>query len=287
MTQIKDLFSQTIAELTKNKIPNPTVDSELILCHFLQKNRSQLYLESDTQIPEPLIKQIKDATAERCTRKPLQYILGQTHFLSHTITVTPDVLIPRPETEYMVDTIIKDHKNTSPQNIIDLCTGSGCIAIALKAQFPKATVCATDINEQALTVAKANAKHNHTHIDFLQCDVFPAQCVVGATLCGRHSSYDLIVSNPPYVSETEYATLEPELFFEPKIALVAKDDGLFYMDVILRRGKEYLTENGVLFMEIAENLSRQIRQIATECGYSDIHIIKDLCQKDRILRCKR
>jgi len=320
MISIKELLTHIINEFTHHNIPNPTTDSELLLSHFLKTTRSQLYLESDTPLPDQSLIQIKDAVAQRCTRKPLQYILGEVTFLNHTIKVTPDVLIPRPETEYMVDTIIKlvgtqfiasvsnqppivgtqfiaSVKTTTPPktiidlklvgtqlitsvnyNIIDLCTGSGCIAIALKAHYQHATVLATDISEPALTIAKANAQNNHVDVDFIHTDLFPTD---------KHDKYDLIVSNPPYISENEYTTLQPELLYEPKIALLAEKDGLFFMDKILKQAMQYLTQNGVLYMEIAENLSAQVQQIATECGYKDIEIIKDLCEKDRILRCKR
>jgi len=278
MSTIKELLSHTIDDFTQSDIPTPTIDAEILLSHFLQIDRTQLYLDSDTPVTPITLSKIKKAIAQRVLRKPLQYIIGQTHFLNQIIKVDYHCLIPRPETEFMVDYIIKNLTNTPPKTIIDLCTGSGCIAIALKAHFPQATVSATDISFPTLLLAQQNASNNHVSIQFIECDVFPPD---------PPHRYDLIVTNPPYVSQKEYDTLQPEIYFEPKIALVAKRNGLYYMDLILQRGMQYLSEGGVLYMEIAESLSSQVRKIAIKCGYSDVDIIKDLCEKDRILRCKR
>jgi len=275
MPTLKNLLLSSTHALTTAGIPNPDIDAQLILCHYLKIPRSNLHLHANNPIPPSITTQIQSAITQRCTRYPLQYIIGEVDFLNTKITVNPSVLIPRPETEYMVDCIITQ-THTTPSTIIDLCTGSGCIAIALKTHFNHAHVTATDISPQALQTATQNAKTNNTEINFICCDLFPP----------NPQRYDLIVSNPPYISETEYATLQPELFFEPKLALVTKKSGQFLLGSIIRQARDLLSEGGELYLEMGQNVADCV-ETAHATNYSSVSVIKDLCEKERILRCKR
>ena len=283
-------------------------EAELILSHFLNISRMDLYLEFERVIAEDKASVIRNAIVERGKRKPLQYILGSVQFLDCEIEVNENVLIPRPETEFMVDAIRKSEcgmRNEIPPNpplkrgeytILDLCTGSGAIAIALKKKYTDATVYAIDICDKALEIAKRNAEKNGCEIIFIQSDLF--EKFVGADLCvcpntkGEHAGsplliFDIIVSNPPYISEADYNSLEPEIFFEPKHALVADKNGLYFYEKILKEAKGFMKEDGLLYLEIGSEQADDVVKLAMENGYTEYNIIKDLSERNRIVRIKK
>jgi release factor glutamine methyltransferase len=306
---------------------NARYEAELILSHYLNISRMDLYLEFERVIEEDKASMIRNAMVERGKRKPLQYILGSVQFLDCEIEVNEDVLIPRPETEYMVDTIRNSEcgmRNEIPPNplspignrhykrgeytILDLCTGSGAIAIALKKKYTDAVVYATDVCDKALDVAKRNADKNGCEIVFMQSDLF--EKLVGADLCvcpntkSEHAGsplpirykgdwksplriFDIIVCNPPYISEDEYKSLEPELFFEPKLALIADKNGLYFYEKILKEAKGFMKDDGLLYLEIGSEQADDIVKLAIENGYTEYNIIKDLSERNRIVRIKK
>ena len=332
---IKEIILKS-SEYLKNKgLHNARLDVELILSHFLSISRMDLYLQFEKIISEDKADQIRKAIIERSKRKPLQYILGEVHFLDCVIEVNETVLIPRPETEFMVDLILKSffdgtdsskeigdfcYGRTSPLNVsvlqtaggnsasgqhkcvptetplqsgagnfLDLCTGSVAIAIALKKKIKDANVFAIDICEKALETAQKNAKKNDCDIHFIKSDLFCVPSQGGRN--GQHKcvpteggGFDLIISNPPYISEEEYQNLEPELFFEPKIALVAKDESFYFYKKIIEEARPFLKDGANLFLEINSNLAEEIVSIATENKYTHIEILKDLNERNRFLR---
>ena len=208
--------------------------------------------------------------------KPVQYVLGKTSFYSLEFEVTPAVLIPRPETEELVDWIVK---SAGPKNtILDLCTGSGCIAVAL-AKNLDANVTAVDVSAQALAVAARNAQINNVRVDFLQQDI----------LAGLHldRKFDVIVSNPPYVRELEKAEIrENVLRHEPHLALFVKDDDalVFYRE-IAKWAMSHLSANGRLYFEINQYLAPQTVQLLKKTGFANVELRKDLFGNDRMICC--
>jgi release factor glutamine methyltransferase len=209
----------------------------------------------------------------RALQEPVQYIIGETQFLDFTIKVTPDVLIPRPETELLVDYI--KHDNPGLKRILEIGTGSGAIAIALKSYFPEAVVIATDISTPALEIARQNAKSAGTDIEFMHADIFPY----------TETDFNLIVSNPPYISAIDYEVLPKEVKdYEPQGALLAREEGLYFYRMILEKAADFLAEKGVIFFEIGEEQADSIIQLAEDCGFEDIDIYQDLCGKDRYAR---
>ena len=211
---ILDVLSWTTEYFKSKKITNPRLDAELIISYVLKIKRLDIYLKFDQPLISSEKSKIREYVKRRGQREPLQYIIGEIDFYNCKIKVNGNVLIPRPETEYMVDIIIKE--NFKPRKILDLCTGSGAIAISLKKELIDVNVKASDISENALELAKKNAIINKSDIQFIHSDLFE----------DIHEKFDLIVSNPPYVDENIYKTLEPEIFFEPKLALVSSDNGL-------------------------------------------------------------
>jgi len=293
-----------------------------------------LYLEFERQIPEEQANIIRNAIVERGKRKPLQYIIGNVQFLDCVIEVNEDVLIPRPETEYMVDVVrtsefgmlnkippnpplkrggfegalqrggFEGALQRGEYNVLDLCTGSGAIAIALKKNFNEAEVFATDICEKALAIAKLNADVNECEIVFVRSDMFecfkippnpPLQRggLEGALQRGglegalKREGFDIIISNPPYISEEDYKTLEPEIFFEPKIALLAEKNGLYFYEKILKEAKEYLKDDGLLYLEIGSEQADDVIKLAKENNYTEYTIHKDLSDRNRFVRIKK
>lgn len=215
--------------------------------------------------------------------KPMQYILGSVPFLNVTIAVEPPVLIPRPETEYWCELLIeqlKKHKLPKQYTILDLCTGSGCIALALAKAFPQATIYATDISNAALDLARKNAVENNiNNITFLHADLYknlPSFTV------------DLIISNPPYVAPQEWVKLEPEVTqWEDKQALVAPDHGLAIIEQIVQHAPAFLKPARIslpqLWVEIGYHQGPAVTDLFQKAGFHDIKIIKDLADRDRVV----
>ena len=203
--------------------------------------------------------------------RPLQLILGETEFYGCKIKVNLDVLIPRPETELLVEKVLRENV----RSILEIGTGSGAIAITLAKQMKKVKIEATDISEKALNTARQNVELNNVSIEFIQSDIFE----------NIKSKYDIIVSNPPYISKKEYNNLAPEIKdYEPEISLLAEEEGLFYYKKILANAKDYLTDNGKIYFEIGYDQAEKIKEIAKENGFDEINVFKDLNGFDRIIR---
>jgi release factor glutamine methyltransferase len=211
--------------------------------------------------------------------EPIQYILGETEFYGLRLKVNPSVLIPRPETEELVQWIIQYNL---PENsrILDIGTGSGCIALALKNHVKNIQVSGMDISEKALEVARQNALKNRLEVDFFKADVLRWEDF-------KWDFYDVIVSNPPYIREIEKLQMHANVLeYEPENALFVSDgDPLLYYRSIAAFAKKHLAEKGLLFFEINENLGAEINELLLEYGFRDIEIRKDINGKNRMVCC--
>lgn len=211
--------------------------------------------------------------------EPIQYILGETEFYGLRLKVNPSVLIPRPETEELVQWIIQGNL---PENsrILDIGTGSGCIALSLKSHLKNIQVSGMDISEKALEVARQNALKNRLEVDFFQADVLSWEDF-------EWDFYDVIVSNPPYIRESEKPQMHANVLeYEPENALFVSDgDPLLYYRSIAAFAKKHLVEKGLLFFEINENLGTEINELLVEYGFGDIEIRKDINGKFRMVCC--
>jgi release factor glutamine methyltransferase len=182
-------------------------------------------------------------------------------------------LIPRPETELLVEKIIKEENNVN--SILEIGTGSGAIIIALKKHFQNSIVLASDVSNDALKTAQRNSEINSVQIEFIKSDIFE-------NIAGR---FDIIISNPPYISLDEYEQLPNEIKdHEPKSALQAENNGLYFYEKILQKAKEHLTKSGMIYFEIGYEQAEKIAEIAKENGFSNVHVFKDLNGFDRIVR---
>lgn len=222
------------------------------------------------------------------TGKPLQYVLGETEFYGLNFKVNPDVLIPRPETEELVDWIIKDVQKEGgerlPQfNVLDIGTGSGCIPISIKKNLPEIRMTSVDISAEAIKTAEINASMNKVKVAFIQDDILnPVHPDVIS------AKYDLIVSNPPYVTHDEKMQMHQNVLdFEPHTALfVENNNPLLFYKAIAIFGKAHLKENGSLYLEINENLGQETVELLRQYGFTNIQLRKDLRDSDRMIKAK-
>ncbi len=217
---------------------------------------------------------------ERSTGKPLQQVFGYTDFYGMKINVNSDVLCPRPETEYLVEEVSRLIKQDNLQAVLDLCTGSGAIALVVKRDNPNVAVTASDISEKALMVAKQNAEQNNLHVDFVVSNLFD----------NINGEFDLIVSNPPYIKTDVIGMLDPEVrFFEPTIALDGGMDGLDFYRKIVENAKNHLKIGGILAFEIGFDQKESVTEILTNCKtavFEDIRCLQDLEKNDRMIFAK-
>ncbi len=210
--------------------------------------------------------------------EPIQYIFGIADFYGMEFKVTPDVLIPRTETAELVDIIVRDWAGKADLNVADLCTGSGCIAVALARNLPFASVTAIDISEAALAVARENSVSLKTNVRFVREDVL--------TLSPLRESFDIIVSNPPYITEKEKAAMEPNVLdHEPALALFVPDsDPLKFYKPISRFAAGSLASGGMVYFEINPDYAREISKCLDDLGFEDIEVIKDTYAKNRFIK---
>ncbi len=264
----KELLEIVKKTLLENGI-DEGAESEWIVSLALGIKRDQLYNDDLVSITQ--IEKINKTVEERITGRPLWYCVGDTDFYGYKIKVDERVLIPRPETELLVLSALKYIDKNS--NVLDLCTGSGAIAIAVQKES-NAKVTAIDISLDALSLAKENASLNNTPVEFLQSDMFCA-------LEGK--KFDVIISNPPYIKSADVFTLQKEVKdFEPNLALDGGEDGLDFYRIIANQAKEYLNENGVLLLECGAGQVEQIKNMLFE--YKSVEIIKDYENIERIVK---
>ena len=213
---------------------------------------------------------------EQHERLPVQYIIGEACFMGEMFDVNPHVLIPRPETELLVEEVIKSAKNMSSPKILDIGTGSGAIAIMLK-KLTDCSVVGSDISLPALETAKANAKKLGADVEFVCSNLFEE-------ISGK---FDIIVSNPPYIPQREKENLSAEVLREPSGALFTEDaDGIEFYDKIISQAMSFLEDGGCLFFELGINQSMPVKSLFENRGFSDIKIVKDLSKTDRIISAK-
>ncbi len=243
---------------------------------FLGLTRLDLSLNRDEDISSEAKLKLDDAIVRLRAEEPVQYITGTTEFYGRTFKVTPDTLIPRPETEELVDWVVTSHDTL--ENALDVGTGSGCIAITLAKQYPKAIIAAMDISEKTLDVAKENARSLMVSVNFMAQDILD--------LGSLDENYDLIVSNPPYVREQEREFMKKNVLgFEPGHALFVPDkDPLIFYSRIARLAKTGLRAGGWLYFEINEYLDKEMYSLMQDSGFQNIVLKKDFRGKQRFIR---
>jgi len=253
----------------------------ILISEYTGLTRAEILIRPEEPITESQLLKVHFGVKALQNHKPIQYILGNAEFYGMTFKVTPDVLIPRPETEELVDWIIKEQSGIAVSSILDIGTGSGCIAIALQKYFGKAQVEAIDISEAGLNLAKVNASSQNAAVSFRKIDF------VNPEEWESFGEYDLVVSNPPYVRESEKSRMKKNvLHYEPDAALfVSDDDPLLFYHHIARFCKAHLSSKGVLFCEINQYLARDTAHLFEKYGFCQVELKKDLYGNYRFIKC--
>ncbi|MFH1687587.1 MAG: peptide chain release factor N(5)-glutamine methyltransferase [bacterium] len=253
---------------------------EIILCHLLSCDRLHLYLDGPGLISPAIEGRLDDIIADRAKRQPLQYILGEAWFYGRRFVVTPDVMVPTPETELLCETATRyvASANLSQPRLLDIGVGSGVISVTLANELPNCAIVAVDISEPALGVARENAEAlgGAERIEFRQSDLLAA--------VRDEERFDLVLSNPPYISESEYIDLPPEVLADPKIALTAGEKGMDVINAIVSAAPAHLADGGRLMFEIGYNQADLVTELTgQDSRYTSLLILKDLNDIDRVV----
>ena len=269
-------------EELKGIYPETEIQSFIYLAfeHYLGFSKHDLVLKADNHISESELLHFNFVVKDLKKHKPIQYILGEMEFYGLKFKVNSSVLIPRPETEELVDEIVKNHKEEKGLRVLDICTGSGCIAIALEKNLKEPVVDALDISEEALKVAQDNAALNNSKVKFIHSDILKKPLF-------SQKEYDIIVSNPPYVTESEKAWMEKNVLeYEPSLALFVDDsDPLKFYIAIAEWSKKYLKQGGHLYFEINEAKGEELIEKLNNFGFKNLALKKDIRNKHRIIAC--
>lgn len=274
-------------KFSEHGISNPRLDAEVLLSHVLKKDRAWLITHISDPLDNGTVKLFESVIARRTRREPLQYITGIQEFWGLEFIVTSDVLIPRPETELLVETALKIMQSTSRQaTIIDLCTGSGCVAVSMAKEIGDARIFATDKSDRALAVARENARRHDVsdRIRFLEGDLYgPLEEL------DLRDQVDIITANPPYIQSGDLPMLQPEVRdYEPKIALIAGPEGVEIQQRIIETAPEFLKKDGALIMEMGMGQAEELKRRVAETGaYSTQEILKDLAGIDRVIAARK
>jgi len=284
---IQKLLNWTSEYLTNKGVDSPRLSAELLLSHALGLKRIELYTQFDRQVPQQQLDLLHDLVKRAGLHEPVAYLTGKTEFYSLEFDITTDCLIPRPETELLVQRAIEFLRTRSGiQYVCDLCTGSGCIAVTIAKNVPEARITATDISAAVLDVAARNVeKHRLKEQVRLLCGDLFEPLIQQLDV----NEFDLIVCNPPYVSTSEYENLDKNVKdYEPESALLAGEDGLDIYRRITEKVDEFLKPGAALMLEIGYAQGPAVKKLLEETGvFAEIKIEKDFQNNDRIVTAKR
>lgn len=286
---IKDLLQVTAEYLETKEVENPRLCAEILLAHQLRTSRIRLYLDFNQPVGERDITLYRSMIKRLLKGEPVQYITGVQEFWSMEFKVNPQVLIPRPESEILVEQVLalfkkEDRAEETGPDILDLGTGSGAIAVSLAVELPGASVWAADISEGAIKTAEENARrHGVDHrIRFMKGDLFQP-------FMAREILFDVVVSNPPYIASEDFGSLPEQVRnHEPRQALDGREKGLFFIDRIICEAPAYLKPGGRLFMEMdPEQVPSAINRIKKTGSYGEEGIVEDYAGKERVVTARK
>jgi release factor glutamine methyltransferase len=279
MITVLEAIKLSTEYLQKKGVESARANAEILLAEILKCKRLDLYLAFDKPLAENEVQVYREAIRKRGLRIPLQYIVGNVDFYGLKLIVNENVLIPRPETELLVEKIISDSDKSANLNILDIGVGSGNISLSILKNLPNSNVVAIDISEGALDIAHQNSEINslQERVDFILFDIMNDDL-------NSLGKFDLIVSNPPYVSDNDYESLEPELKnFEPKIALTDNLNGISFYKHILEKSDQLLNKPGKIYFELGIDQSVKVQEYFKLNNFTNIKITKDYSGIDRII----
>ena len=275
----RELYSQGIETLSSENIPDAKVDARILLEYACKTDRNALFLHGDMEVKDEDEKTYLELLSKRIMHIPLQYLTGEQEFMGLTYKVNESVLIPRQDTECLVEIVLK-HLHDG-MRILDMCTGSGCILISLLHYSNDCEGVGVDLSEEALNVARDNAERlsnngisDKMNVNFVHSDLFE----------NIDGNFDIIVSNPPYIKTEVIKGLMPEVRdYEPMMALDGMEDGLYFYRKIISSAKEHLSRGGQLFFEIGYDQGQEVSDLMRKEGYTDVEVLKDLAGLDRVV----
>ena len=277
---IKEAINQGVIMLKNENIESPKIKARVVLEYTLKKTREYLIIYDKAEITSLQRDEYVRTIKRLIQGEPLQYITGMQEFMKLIFFVNKNVLIPRQDTEILVEEVIEIAKNFENLEILDLCTGSGAIAVSLAKYVSSAKITAVDISKEALEIARKNAKFNgvYQNIEFLESDMFKKL---------KNRKFDIIVSNPPYIASDIIKTLPKDVQREPRIALDGGKNGLDFYNQIAEEGYKYLNRGGYICLEIGYDQARSVKEIFDRYSvYTQTYCKKDLCENDRVLVSK-
>lgn len=268
---MEELLAAGTELLLQSDIAEAKTDAWILMEHHFHLNQVSFWLNNKNTVEEAEKEGYLKLIKKRCTHIPLQYITGEQEFMGFPFKVTPAVLIPRQDTEILAEEALKYCENAE---VLDMCTGSGCIIISLAKLSKLKKAVGVDISSDALLVARENGQKNQVQIEWKESDLFE-------TVSGK---YDIIISNPPYIKSKDLEELMPEVGrHEPGIALDGMEDGLYFYRKIVEKVKDHLREKGRILFEIGYDQGVSVTEILLNAGFFEIEVIKDLCGLDRVV----
>ena len=269
--KIKDAYDNAKEYLKEQGIDSFLSDARFLLTGYLNCDMTYVLLHPGEEVNYD---ELKKMLKKRADGVPCAYITGSTEFMGLNFKVNENVLVPRQDTEVLIETIM-DFAENKELKILDICTGSGCIAVSLKKFCQNATVKGLDISDGAIEIAEINAKENKADVEFYKCDILKTDAL---------DKYDVLVSNPPYIESEVVEGLDKTVKdFEPRLALDGGEDGLVFYRKIASLAKNALKNNGKIFFEIGYNQGESVKNILLQNGFSDVKVIKDYSGNDRVV----
>lgn len=280
---VSKAFAQTKTRLADGGIESPEFEARVIFEELFSRNfgKDIIMGRLGRELSQSERARLEDMVARRISGEPLQYIIGEWEFYGLRFKVGKGVLIPRQDTETLADRALSLLKDVKQPKIMDLCSGTGCIPIALSYHISQAQIYAAELYEDAYNYLEANIANHGNKVKPYRLDV------LDESAAKQFSALDMITCNPPYLTGKDMSELQKEVSFEPESALYGEDDGLEYYRIIPKIWRESLRKGGYILFEIGCGQAKSVSEILNDCGYSDITVVKDLAGKDRVVQAKR
>ena len=273
---IQFLIEESINKLKRSDIASYKIDSEILMSKAINKNRTYVILNPEEKIDNKRKKIFEELIKERCRGKPIAYLLGKKEFWKYEFYLSENVLIPRPDTEVIIEQVLKITNQKSNLNILDIGTGSGCIILSILKEKPCFYGTGVDISKDCIEISKINALKMglNNRVKFFKTDIDNF----------NHGKYDLIISNPPYIKKFDLKCLERDVYdYEPKLALNGGLDGLKYTKKLIVNSSKFIKKNGILVLEISFDQTEKVKKILRENGYYIKDVVRDLAKNYRCI----
>lgn len=277
---VRRVLDWTVGHLRAHGSESPRLDAEVLLAHARGCERIQLYTRFEEPLEDDERELMRNLVKRRANHEPVAYLVGFREFYGLHVRVTPDVLVPRPETETLVLEAVERLQGLASPRVLDVCTGSGCVAIAIAHELREATVAAVDLSPEAAAVARENVDH-HDLGDRVTVHVGDLLDPAG------EGPFDAIVANPPYVTDSEYPELPPDVLHEPRLALVAGADGLDVVRRLVAAAPSRLTDRGLLLIEVDPQQIEPVRSLSREAGLGETTVARDANGAPRVVVARR